>query len=75
MLTYGVMLLHDNVRPYTATRTRALLEHFNCEWFAHSPYNPDLAQSDYHLFTCLKNYLGSQRFNDEFVERVKTRMS
>jgi hypothetical protein len=29
MLTYGVVLLHDNALPHTAGRTRALLEHFN----------------------------------------------
>jgi hypothetical protein len=29
MLTYGVVLLHDNVRPHTAARIWALLEHFN----------------------------------------------
>jgi hypothetical protein len=34
MLTYGVVLLHDNARPHTAARTRALLEHFNWELFA-----------------------------------------
>jgi hypothetical protein len=29
MLTPGAVLLHDNLRPHTAARTRALLEHFN----------------------------------------------
>jgi hypothetical protein len=28
------------------------------------PYSPDLAPNDYHLFTYLKNWLGSQRFNN-----------
>jgi hypothetical protein len=49
MLTYCVMLLHDKARPHTATRTRALLEHFSWELFDHSSYSPDLAPSDYHL--------------------------
>jgi CDP-diacylglycerol pyrophosphatase len=35
MLTYGVVLLHDNVRPHTAARTRALLQHFNLELSDH----------------------------------------
>jgi histone-lysine N-methyltransferase SETMAR len=52
MLTYGVVLFHDNARPHTAARTRALLEHFNWELFDHPPYSPDLAPSDYDLFTC-----------------------
>jgi transposase len=74
MLICGVVLLHNNARPHTAARTRALLEYFNWEFFDHSPYSPDLAPSDYHLFTCLKNWLGSQRFsnNEELTEGVKT---
>jgi histone-lysine N-methyltransferase SETMAR len=53
MLTYGIVLHHNNAR--TAARTRALLEHFNWKLFDHPPYSPDLAPSDYHLFTYLKN--------------------
>jgi histone-lysine N-methyltransferase SETMAR len=74
MLTSGVVLLHDNARPHTATRTRALLEHFNWQLFDHPQYSPDLAPNDYHMFTYLKNLLGSQRFhnNEELMEGVKT---
>jgi transposase len=77
MLTSGVVLLHDNACPHTAARTSALLEHFNWELFEHPPYSPDLAPSDYHLFTYLKNWLGSQRFNnnEELMEGVKTWLS
>jgi hypothetical protein len=64
MLTYGVALLHDNARLHTAARTRALLEHFNWQLFDHPSYNPDLALSNYHLFTYLKNCLGLQHFNN-----------
>jgi hypothetical protein len=52
------MLLHDNVHPHIAAHTRVLLEHLNWELFDHPPYNPDLALSDYHLFTYLKNSFG-----------------
>jgi transposase len=77
MLTPGVALLHDNARPHTAARTRALLEHFNWELFDHPPYSPDLAPSDHHLFTYLKNWQRSQRFNsnEELMEGVKTWLS
>jgi hypothetical protein len=70
MMTSGVMLLHVNVRPHTAARTRALLEHFSWELF-------DLAPSDNHLFTCLKSRLRSQRFNNNEVlmEGVKSCLS
>jgi hypothetical protein len=76
MLTSGVVLFHGNARPHTAARTRALLEHINWELFDH-PHGPDLAPSDCHLFTYLKNWLRSQRFNnnDQLMEGVKTRLS
>jgi hypothetical protein len=59
MLTSSVLLFHDNARPHTAASTQALLEHFNWELFDHPPYCPHLAPSNYHLFTYLKNWLGS----------------
>jgi hypothetical protein len=73
MLTYGVMLFHDNACLHTAARTRALLVHFNWELFNH----PDLTPSNYHLFTYLKNWLWSQSFNNNeyLTEGVKTRLS
>jgi hypothetical protein len=45
--------------------------------FDHPPYSPDLAPSDYHSFTYLKNRLESQRFsiNEELMEGVKTWLS
>jgi histone-lysine N-methyltransferase SETMAR len=74
MLRSGVMLLHDNAHLDKAARTRALLQHFNWELFHQPPYSPDLAPSNYHLFTYLKKWLGSQRFNnnEELMEHVKT---
>jgi hypothetical protein len=77
MLTYSIVLLHGNVHPHTAACTQALLEHFNWELFDHPPYSPNHALSDYHLFTYLKNELGSQCFNnnEELMEGVKTWLS
>jgi hypothetical protein len=56
---------------------RALLEHFNLELFDHHPHSPDLSPSDYHLFTYLNNWLGSQNFNNnkELMEGVKRWLS
>jgi hypothetical protein len=53
------------------------MENFNWELFDHPPYSPDLAPSDYHLFTYPKNWLGSQLFNnnEELAESVKTWLS
>jgi transposase len=71
------VLFHDNARPNTTARSRALLEHFNWELFDHPPYSPELAPSDYHLFTYVKKLFRSQRFNnnEELMEGVKTRLS
>jgi hypothetical protein len=44
--------------------TRALLEHFNWQFFDRPSYSPHLAPSDYYLFTYLKNWLKSQRINN-----------
>jgi hypothetical protein len=46
---------------------------FNWELFDRPPYSPDLALSDHHLFTYLKNWLGAQCFsnNEELMEGVK----
>jgi hypothetical protein len=76
MLISGVVLLHNNEHPHTAASIQALLEHFNWELLKQPPYSHDLTPSDYHLFTCLKNWLGSQRFNNnELMEGVKTWLS
>jgi hypothetical protein len=48
------------------------------ELYDHLPYSPDLAPRDYHLLTYLKNWLQSQRFNnndDELMEGVKMWLS
>jgi hypothetical protein len=64
MLTSGVVLLHENAHPHTAARTLALQERINWEMFDYQPYSLGLAPSDYHLFTHLQNWIGSQRFNN-----------
>jgi histone-lysine N-methyltransferase SETMAR len=71
------MLLQDKALPHTAARTRALLEYFSLEFFDHPPYSLDLAPSDYRLFIFLKNWLPSQRFNnnEELMESVKMWLS
>jgi [histone H3]-lysine36 N-dimethyltransferase SETMAR len=65
--------LHDNARPHSARLTQDLLASFGWDIVTHPPYSPDLAPSDYHLFTKLKKFLGGQRFSDdeEIMEAVK----
>lgn len=67
LLSRKVLLVHDNARPHAARTTQTLLENFKWEIFAHPPYSPDLAPSDFHLFPALKLHLGGKHFanNDE----------
>ena len=72
MLTKGVILLHDNVQPHTVARTNALIKLFNREIFDRPPYSPDLAPSDYHLFTKVKVWLATHCFhtNEKLMDGV-----
>jgi hypothetical protein len=69
MLTKGIVLLHDNMRPHTKARTDALIKLFNWEIFDHPPDSTDLMPSDYHLFTKMV-WLATQRFhtNEELMD-------
>jgi hypothetical protein len=63
MLTKGVILPHDNTRPHATACANALIKLFNSEIFDHTPYSPDLAPSDYHLFIKMKVWLATQRLH------------
>jgi hypothetical protein len=41
MLIQGVVMLHDNAHPHTATATQDLITTFGCEQFDHPSYSPD----------------------------------
>ncbi|GFV43069.1 histone-lysine N-methyltransferase SETMAR [Trichonephila clavipes] len=73
MLTNGVRLLHDNARPHTALATKTLLKQFKWEVLDRSPYSPDLAPSDFHLFRYPKPHLGGKSFHydDEIKDKVE----
>ena len=72
MLSKGVILLH-NTQPHTAAHTNALIKLFNWEIFDHPSYSPDLAPSDYHLFSKMKVWVATQRLhtNEELMDGVK----
>ncbi|XP_014486214.1 PREDICTED: histone-lysine N-methyltransferase SETMAR-like [Dinoponera quadriceps] len=72
-LTAGITLLHDNARPHISRQTQELLTHLGWTVMPHPPYSPDLAPSDYHLFSKLKKHLSGQRFrsDDKVKEEVK----
>jgi hypothetical protein len=54
---HGVILQHDNARLHTANMAKAAIQKLDWEIFPHSPYSPNLAPSDYHLFRALPNNL------------------
>ena len=65
MLSQGVVMIYDNACPHTAAAMQNLITTFGWEQFDHSPYSPDLAPSDFHLFLHLKSFLAGRRFHDD----------
>ena len=63
MFSWGVVMIHDNTRPHTATQN--LIVTFCWEQFDLPPYSPDLAPNDFHLFLHLKSFLACQWFHDD----------
>jgi transposase len=61
----GVWLLQDNAHPHTARTTQELLQSFKWEVLANPPHSPDLAPSNYHLFSKLKETLAGKTFSDD----------
>ena len=70
----GVILLHDNAPAHAAKSTKIDLQSRNWEVLPHPPYSPDLAPSDFHLFTSMQHDLSSREFKkyedaQEWVEK------
>uniref|UniRef100_A0A7I5E7X7 Transposase n=1 Tax=Haemonchus contortus TaxID=6289 RepID=A0A7I5E7X7_HAECO len=53
---------HDNARPHTAKATQAELEKYDWVVIPQAPYSPDLAPSDYWLFSHLQRSLNGKKF-------------
>ena len=67
MLSDGIILLHDNVRPHTANLVRDKFQRFGWETLQHPPYSPDLSLCDFHVFGDLKDIRGPRFHSDEEV--------
>ena len=70
MLSRGVGLLHDHAAVHTAAVAKDAVKECGVKEIEHPPYSPDLAPSDYYLFSKLKKGLGGRKFDDD--EEVKT---
>lgn len=64
-LARGVLFLQDNAPVHTARVARRALAETGFEEINHPPYSPDLAPSDYFLFSNLKKDLRGRRFSSD----------
>nr|CAH7733389.1 unnamed protein product [Callosobruchus chinensis] len=71
----GWVLHHDNAPAHSSFAVRDFLTKNGIPTLLHSPYSPDLAPSNFHLFPQLKSYLKGNRYDGvEEVQRVTTRV-
>jgi histone-lysine N-methyltransferase SETMAR len=68
MLNRGVRLLRDNAPVYTAAVANAAVKKYGFKEIEHPPDSPDLAPSDYYLFSKLKMDLRGSKFDDDEVK-------
>lgn len=70
----GVIFHQDNAKPHTSKVTKQFLSELGWELMMHPPYSPDLAPSDYYLFSHLQLFLRGGIFNsaDEVISEVKS---
>jgi len=61
--TKGVLFLHDTVPAHRALVTQNKLAYLGFQCLDQPPYSPDLAPSDYHLFSGLKKQLKGRHFS------------
>ncbi|GBP24093.1 Histone-lysine N-methyltransferase SETMAR [Eumeta japonica] len=64
-LSRGVLFLQDNASVHTARVSTQALKDTGFSEIDHPPYSPDLAPSDYFLFSNLKKELRGRRFVDD----------
>jgi [histone H3]-lysine36 N-dimethyltransferase SETMAR len=66
---HKVIFLDDNAPPHRAAATKNKVTQLKWEQLPHAAYSPDLAPSDYHLFSSMGHALAEQHFNS--YENVK----
>ncbi|GBO11448.1 hypothetical protein AVEN_108409-1 [Araneus ventricosus] len=68
-----VVLFHqDNARPHVSTMTDWTLYKLEWDLMQHPPYSPDMAPSDFYLFSHLQLHLDGAIFNsnEEVINEV-----
>ena len=69
----NVIILHDNARPHAARFTWEAIAKMGWKVLPHPLCSPDLAPSDYHLFTFVKDQLRGQRYETTEAIQVVVR--
>ena len=62
-LTRGIRLLHDNASVHTCNVAQAAIAECGFQPINHPAYSPDVAPSDYFLFSDLKRHLRGKHFD------------
>jgi len=61
----GILFLHDYAPSRRALATQKKLAYLDFQCLDQSPYSPDLAPLDYHLFPALKKQLKGRHFSSD----------
>ncbi len=64
LISAGIILHHDNGPTHTSHLISSAIHNLKYEVLRHPPYSPDLALSNYFLFSILKDYLKGRYYND-----------
>lgn len=67
MISRGILLLQDNAPAHTAHTSTSAAEACGIELLPHPPYSPDLAPSDFHLFSNLKRDMRGRHFGSDLA--------
>ena len=69
LLSTCVLLQHDDAQPHNVRSTVATIQDMSFECLPHSPYLPDLAPGDFHVFGPLKEVMGVKSFRSDESRR------
>ena len=61
-VTKGVLFLHDNAPVHRTLLTQKKMDYLCFQYLDHPPYSPDLAPTDYHLLSGLKETIERSPF-------------
>lgn len=72
-INHGVLLLHDNAPVHKSNIVQAAIRQAGFVELNHPAYSPDIAPTDYYLFSNLKKFLRGKNFSscDEAIQAVE----